>query len=399
MIRFAQFMPFCQIILKKGKERSVERFHPWIFSGAIQKINGNVNNGDVVDVLSSDLSFLGRGYYHNGSISVRLLTFTEEEINQDFFTRKIQKAFLLRKSISLLNSNATNAWRLVHGEGDELPGLIIDIYGKHAVIQCHHSGFYSHINEISKALQTVFGDKLITIFDKSKETLGKDSGIKEVSFLKGNTESEIISENNHQFEVNWVTGQKTGFFLDQRDSRKLLGEYAAGKKILNTFCYSGGFSIYALNNDAKEVHSLDSSKKAIELTEKNVSLNKNPERHVSIVADAIPYMNNLTGKYDIIILDPPAFAKHQSAKHNAVQAYRRLNEAAIRQINSGGLLFTFSCSQAIDKELFRSILFSAAANSKKQIKILHQLHQGADHPVNIFHPEGEYLKGLVLSIE
>lgn len=399
MIRFAQFMPFCQIILKKGKERSVERFHPWIFSGAIQKINGIVNNGDIADVLSSDLKFLGRGYYHNGSIAVRLLSFSEEEINQDFFNRKIKKAFLLRKNISIINSQTNNAYRLVHGEGDELPGLIIDIYGKHAVIQCHHSGFYRHINKIALALHYVYEDQLVTIFDKSKDTLGKDTEVKEVSFLKGNTESEIICENSHKFEVNWVTGQKTGFFLDQRDNRKLLGEYAAGKKILNTFCYSGGFSIYALNNDAKEVHSLDSSKKAIELTEKNVSINKNPERHVSIVADAIPYMNNLSEKYDIIILDPPAFAKHQSAKHNAIQAYRRLNEAAMRQINSGGLLFTFSCSQAIDKELFRGILFSAAANSKKQIKILHQLHQGADHPINIFHPEGEYLKGLVLSIE
>jgi 23S rRNA (cytosine1962-C5)-methyltransferase len=391
-------MPIAKIILKSGKERSIERFHPWVFSGAIQKINGDVKNGDIIDVFSSTNKFLARGHYSNGSIAVRLLTFIEEDINKDFFQRRLHAAFYRRESILLVNNNQTNAYRLVHGEGDDLPGLIIDYYDGNIVVQCHHTGMHQHLNEISEALKNIFGKNLKSIFDKSKETLPKDY-ITENKFLFGENELTVIHENGNKFEVNWVTGQKTGFFLDQRDNRKLLGEYSKGKKILNTFCYSGGFSIYALKNGAKEVHSLDSSKKAIELTENNLKINGFEKNHQSIVADAIPYMNNLKEKYDIIILDPPAFAKHLSAKHNAIQAYRRLNEAAIRQLNSGGILFTYSCSQAIDKETFRGILFAAAAQIKKPVKILHQLHQGADHPIHIFHPEGEYLKGLVLLVE
>lgn len=391
-------MPIAKIILKNGKERSIERFHPWVFSGAIQKMNGDAKNGDIIDVYSSTNKFLGRGHYNNGSITVRLLTFIEEDINKDFFQRRLKAAFSRRESILLVNNNETNAYRLVHGEGDDLPGLIIDYYDGNIVVQCHHTGMHQHLNEISEALKNILGKNLKSIFDKSKETLPKDYST-ENKFLHGENELAVIHENGNKFEVNWVTGQKTGFFLDQRDNRKLLGEYAKGKKILNTFCYSGGFSIYALKNGAKEVHSLDSSKKAIELTENNLKINGFEKNHQSIVADAIPYMNNLNEKYDIIILDPPAFAKHLSAKHNAIQAYRRLNEAAMRQLNSGGILFTYSCSQAIDKETFRGILFAAAAQIKKPVKILHQLHQGADHPINIFHPEGEYLKGLVLLVE
>ncbi len=391
-------MPIAKIILKNGKERSIERFHPWVFSGAIEKINGDVKNGDIIDVFSSSNKFLGRGHYNNGSITVRLLTFIEEDINIDFFQRRLKAAFSRRESISLVNNTETNAYRLVHGEGDDMPGLIIDHYDGNLVVQCHHTGMHQHLNEISEALKNIFGKNLKSIFDKSKETLPKDYAT-ENKFLLGENDSSVIIENGNKFEVNWVTGQKTGFFLDQRDNRKLLGEYSKGKKILNTFCYSGGFSIYALKNGAKEVHSLDSSKKAIELTENNLKINGFEKNHQSIVADAIPYMNNLNEKYDIIILDPPAFAKHLSAKHNAIQAYRRLNEAAMRQLNSGGILFTYSCSQAIDKETFRGILFAAAAQIKKPVKILHQLHQGADHPINIFHPEGEYLKGLVLLVE
>lgn len=391
-------MPNTKIILKNGKERSIERFHPWVFSGAIQKINGDVKNGDLMDVYSSTNKFLGRGHYNNGSIAVRLLTFEEEDINIDFFQKRLKAAYSRRQSISLVDNNETNAFRLVHGEGDDLPGLIIDFYDGNLVIQCHHTGMHHHIAEIAEALKFIFGNKIKSIYDKSKETLPKDY-LTENTFLIGEKDSTIISENGNKFEVNWVTGQKTGFFLDQRDNRKLLGEYSKGKKILNTFCYSGGFSIYALKNGAKEVHSLDSSKKAIELTENNLKVNGFEKSHTSIVADAIPYMNNLNEKYDIIILDPPAFAKHLSAKHNAIQAYRRLNEAAMRQLNAGGILFTYSCSQAIDKETFRGILFAAAAQIKKPVKILHQLHQGADHPINIFHPEGEYLKGLVLLVE
>ncbi len=390
-----------KIILKKGKERSIERFHPWVFSGAIQKITGDVKNGSLIDVFSADNQFLGRGHYNNGSIAVRLLTFTLEDINIDFFQRRLQAAYYRRKAVNLVENNETDCYRLIHGEGDELPGLIIDFYNGHVVIQCHHVGIHDQITEIVEALKIVYGKKLISVYDKSKETLSKDQELNPDGFyLFGEKiDSTIVLENGNKFEVNWVTGQKTGFFIDQRDNRKLLGEYAKGKKILNTFCYSGGFSIYALKKDATEVHSLDSSKKAIELTENNLKLNGFSDKHQSIVADAIPFLNDLTEKYDIIILDPPAFAKHLSAKKNAVNAYRRLNEAAIKQLNPGGLLFTFSCSQAIDKELFRGILFSAAANCKKQVKILHQLHQGADHPINIYHPEGEYLKGLVAYID
>ncbi len=387
------------IILKKGKEKSLERFHPWIFSGAIDKINGNVTNGTLISVYSDSGKYLAKGHYNNGSIAVRLLTFKEEDINSNFFSNRIKSALLRRKAVGLVDNPQTNAFRLIHGEGDELPGLIIDYYNHHIVIQCHTVGMHQQINDIKEGLLVNFPN-VKTIFDKSKETLPKDySASLNNNFLLGEDASTIILENGNQFEVNWVTGQKTGFFIDQRDSRKLLGEYASSKKILNTFCYSGGFSAYALQNNAAEVHSLDSSKKAIELTEKNIALGNFKNKHLSIVADAIPYFNQMTEIYDIIILDPPAFAKNLGAKKNAIQGYRRLNEAALKQLNSGGILFTFSCSQAIDKETFRSILFSAAANVGKQVKILNQLHQTPCHPINIFHPEGEYLKGLVLIVE
>lgn len=388
-----------KIILKKGKEKSLERFHPWVFSGAIDKIDGDITNGTLVSVYSNSGKYLAAGHYNNGSIAVRLLTFIEEDINSNFYTKRIKSALLRRQAINLVNNTNTNVFRLIHGEGDELPGLIIDFYDNHIVIQCHTIGMHQQLEEIKEGILANFPD-VKTIYDKSKETLPKDySSAISNHFLHGNTESTIVLENGNQFEVNWVTGQKTGFFIDQRDSRKLLGQYASGKKILNTFCYSGGFSIYALQNNAYEVHSLDSSKKAIELTEKNVALGNFNAIHKSIVADAIPYFNQMKEVYDIIILDPPAFAKNLGAKKNAIQGYRRLNEAALKQLKSGGMLFTFSCSQAIDKETFRSIIFSAAANVGKPVKILNQLHQTPCHPINIFHPEGEYLKGLVLIVE
>lgn len=387
------------IILKKGKEKSLERFHPWVFSGAIDKINGNVSNGSIVSVYSNSGKYLAAGHYNNGSIAVRLLTFQEEDINSDFYSNRIKSALIRRKTINLVNNPNTNVFRLIHGEGDELPGLIIDFYNNHFVIQCHTIGMYLQLEEIKKAIKANFPE-VQTIYDKSKETLPKEySSNLTNSFLLGETESTVVIENGNKFEVNWVTGQKTGFFIDQRDSRQLLGEYANGKKILNTFCYSGGFSIYALQNNALEVHSLDSSKKAIELTEKNVSLGNFKNKHQTIIADAIPYFSQMKEVYDIIILDPPAFAKNIGAKKNAIQGYRRLNEAALKQLKSGGILFTFSCSQAIDKETFRSIIFSAAANVGKPVKILNQLHQSPCHPINIFHPEGEYLKGLVLIVD
>lgn len=389
-----------KIILKKGKERSLERFHPWVFSGAVQRSEGNPQSGDVVEVVAFNGNFLGRGHFAESSITVRILTFEEEELNSDFFEKRISNAFALRKNIGLTDNKLTNCYRLIHGEGDLLPGLICDIYKDVAVIQCHSKGMHLQKNLVADALKKVYGDSLVAVYDKSGDTIGNKNDRIQNEYLFGDHtgETEVI-ENGNRFTVNWVTGQKTGFFIDQRDNRFLLGKYSGGKKILNTFCYSGGFSVYALNENATEVHSLDSSQKAIDLTEINVGLTGKSDLHKSIVADAIPYFRNVADDYDIIILDPPAFAKHLSAKHNAIQAYRRLNEEAIAKIKSGGLIFTFSCSQAIDAETFSGIIFSASANTKRKVRILHKLRQPADHPVNIYHPEGEYLKGLVIEVE
>ncbi len=392
------FMNIPQLILKPGKEKSLERFHPWVFSGAIARIDGQPANGDLVAVLAQNRTIIGFGHYQQGSITARILCFGNEKPGPDFWAQRLQEAWALRNTLHLPNPD-TNVFRLVHGEGDRLPGLIIDIYDKVAVMQCHSLGMYHARHEIAKALQAIPGLTLEAIYDKSEETLHKDSDAHN-GYLFGAHEGETeVREYGHRFRVNWVTGQKTGFFIDQRENRKLLQHYAKGKKILNTFCYSGGFSIYALHEEAREVHSLDSSKKAIALTEQNVALAPHADRHRSIVADALPYLRDIGNDYDIVILDPPAFAKHLSAKHNAIQGYRRLNEEALRQIKPGGLLFTFSCSQAIDQNTFTGTVLSAAINARRNVRILHRLHQPADHPVSLYHPEGEYLKGLVVYVD
>ena len=401
MFSFANLiMKTITIKLKQGKEKSLQRKHPWVFSGAILQADGEAKNGDIVAVVDSANELLGYGHYQIGSITVRMITFNKEEIDQQFWNKKINAAWDLRKQLGLTESKDTNVFRLIHGEGDGLPGLIIDFYNGNFVIQCHTHGMYKNRSEIALALQSIPGLKVNSIYDKSQETMSKD-GIAESgnSYLFGNhSGEELVVENGNKFLVNWETGQKTGFFIDQRDNRNLLSTYIKNKSVLNTFCYSGGFSVYALNNGAKLVHSLDSSAKAIELVEKNIALLENKGNHLSICNDAIPYLRNMKEDYDVIILDPPAYAKHLSAKRNALQGYRRLNEEALLKIKPGGILFTFSCSQAVDMTTFTSIIFSAAINAKREIKILHRLHQPADHPISIFHPEGEYLKGLVLFV-
>lgn len=387
------------ITLKAGKERSLLRFHPWVFSGAISDTKGQPSEGDIVEVREKSGKTLGFGHFQTGSITVRMLRFGNLFPDPDFWNEKIAAALEVRKRIGLYPGGSTNVFRLVHGEGDGLPGLVIDYYDGVCVVQCHSTGMFREREHIVNALKAAFGEKLISVYDKSSETLSKGVTDKNEFLFGEEISGKEVIENGHRFAVDWVSGQKTGFFIDQRENRKLLGEYANGKKILNTFCYSGGFSVYALQNNAKEVHSLDSSKKAIELTETNIALTNKGAQHKSIVADAIPYLRNIEKDYDIIVLDPPAFAKHLSAKHNAIQGYRRLNEEAIRQIKPGGLIFTFSCSQVIDMELFTGAVMSAAINAGRNVRILHRMHQPADHPVSIFHPEGEYLKGLVIAID
>jgi len=392
-----------KVILKPAKDKSVKRFHPWVFSGAIKTVDPHSKDGEIVDVFSNKGKYLGTGHFQEGSISIRLFEFNQQPINDSYWKEKLLKALTLRIKIGLVDANETNIFRLVHAEGDDLPGLIIDYYNGTAVVQCHSIGMWLIKDIICQSLQSIVPN-LKAIYDKSAETLPSkhvEEHQIENQYLFG--EKDAIYEGleyGNQFSINWITGQKTGFFIDQRENRKLLGELSKNKKILNTFCYSGGFSIYALNNGAKEVHSLDSSKKAIDLLEKNIELIKNyKNNHTSIVADAMDYIKNVDADYDIIILDPPAFAKHMNARHKAIQGYKRLNARAIEQIKPGGLIFTFSCSQVISKELFRNTLLSAGINAGRKIKILHQLHQPSDHPVNIFHPESEYLKGLVIQVD
>ena len=392
-----------KVTLKPAKDKSIKRFHPWIFSGAIKTMDSGCKDGEIVNIYSNKGKFLGTGHYQDGSISIRVFEFTEQEINFNYWKNKLQNAYKLREKIGLVDATNTNIYRLVHAEGDDLPGLIIDFYNGTAVIQCHSIGMWLLKDIFSQLLQSIIPE-LKAIYDKSAETLPSkhvEEHQIENQFLWG--EKNAIFEGkeyDNQFSINWITGQKTGFFIDQRENRKLLGDLSKNKKILNTFCYSGGFSIYALNNGAKEVHSLDSSKKAIDLLEKNIALiNDYQNNHQSIVADAMDYIKNVDADYDIIILDPPAFAKHMNARHKAIQGYKRLNARAIEQIKPGGVIFTFSCSQVIGKELFRNTILSAGINAGRKIKILHQLHQPADHPVNIFHPESEYLKGLVIQVD
>lgn len=393
-----------QIQLKRGKEESLLRFHPWIFSGAIQRIDNGVEEGDVVRVVDSRNNFIAIGHYQQGSISVRVLTFNDVEIDDNFWFSRLSSALHLRQTLGLTaNSdtdinNANNTYRLVHGEGDLLPGLIIDIYGGTAVMQAHSIGIHKYRKEIANQLVKVMGSTIKSVYYKSETTLPfmeLDNG-----FLYGESDENIGTENGLKFYVDWLKGQKTGFFVDQRDNRKLLEHYVNGRRVLNMFCYTGGFSVYALRGNAQAVHSVDSSAKAIDLTKANVELNfPSDKRHQAFCEDAFKYLDAAGSDYDLIILDPPAFAKHRAALHNALKGYTRLNAKAFEKIQKGGILFTFSCSQVVSKDHFRNAVFTAAAQAKRKVRILHQLHQPADHPINIYHPEGEYLKGLVLYVE
>lgn len=389
------------IYLKSKKDQPLRRFHPWVFSGAIKKNEGDPQNGDTVRVCSNKGGFLGIGHFSEGTIAVRVFTFEDEIPELSFWTQKLQSAYDLRVSLGMVDDKNTNIYRLVHAEGDGFPGLIIDVYNDTAVVQAHSAGMHQIRQHIKDGLVDIFGDKLKTIYYKSERTLAKSGVTAEDEFLYGEEKEHTVGlEYNCKFDINWVTGQKTGFFIDQRESRELLGQYSKGKTILNTFCYSGGFSINALLKGAKEVHSLDSSAKALALVEDNIKLNKlEKANHKLIKADAVEYLKDVGSEFDIIILDPPAFAKHQSARHQAIQGYKRLNANAIRQIKKGGLIFTYSCSQAIDKAMFTSTVLAAAISVGRKVRILHQLHQPADHPINIFHPESEYLKGLVIEVD
>lgn len=390
------------VSLKAGKDKSIVRKHPWVFSGAIKSTSDTCAEGDLVEVRANKGRFLGYGHYAGGSIAVRMLSFDENENVQDLYKIRLHSAYQLRKSLGLTQNEETNIFRLVHAEGDGLPGLIIDHYANNLVIQCHSVGMYREIDLIVEALLEVCEHDIKSIYLKSEATLPKNfEGYEGDRFLHGEVEMPVTAlEYGNKFNINWITGQKTGFFIDQRENRKLIAKYAKGKKMLNTFCYSGGFSIFALNEGAEVVHSLDSSAKAIELTEENVQLgNFDKKRHASFVADTMEFIKDLKEDYDIIILDPPAFAKHRKAKHNAVQGYKRLNAHAMRQIKSGGIIVTFSCSQVIDKVLFTNTVIAAAIAAERSVRILEQLHQPADHPINANHPEGEYLKGLVIQVE
>jgi 23S rRNA (cytosine1962-C5)-methyltransferase len=390
-----------KIVLKPGKEQSIMRLHPWIFSGAIKKIEGSPHEGDVVEVFSNEHEYLATGHYQIGSIAIRIFSFQQLTPDSEFWRRKIQNAYNLREILNLTNNPETNVYRLVNGEGDGMPGLIVDFYNGIAVIQMHSIGMYRVRELIADVLKGIYQHRLVAIFDKSEGTLPFKANLgAKNEFLFGNQPSVEVIEFGCRFGIDVTTGQKTGFFIDQRDNRQLLTQYVRGKNVLNMFCYTGGFSVYALMGGAVSVHSVDSSSQAIELTEKNMQLNGiNAEQHLSVNADAFGFLNSIRDAYDVIILDPPAFAKHQDALHNALQGYKRMNAKAIEQIRTGGILFTFSCSQVVSKENFRKSVFAAAANTGRHVRILHQLTQPPDHPVSIYHPEGEYLKGLVLQVE
>ncbi len=391
-----------KVILSPKKDESLRRFHPWVFSGAIQKIVGTPVDGDIVEVYTDKDEYLATGHCQaEGSIAVRVFSFKQVKADLKFWTGKIRNAYETRKTEGLMDNPSTNIYRLIHAEGDGLPGLIIDIYADTAVIQCHSIGMYLVKDMFVEALKACYGEALKTIYDKSFETLpaGILDDLKNQCVWGEDKGSVIGIENDCKYNVDWVTGQKTGFFIDQRENRKLLGEYSKGKKVLNTFCYSGGFSVAALLNGAREVHSLDSSARALDLVTENLKLNGlEKSNHKNIKADAVEYIKEIDVDYDVIVLDPPAFAKRKSARHNAVQAYKRLNEQAIKSIKPGGVIFTFSCSQVVDKFMFTSTVMAAAISAGREVRILHQLHQPADHPVNIFHPESEYLKGLVIQV-
>jgi 23S rRNA (cytosine1962-C5)-methyltransferase len=389
------------IYLKRGKDESLKRFHPWIFSGAINKMDEGIAEGDIVKVFSQKGDFMAVGHYQKGTIAVRVLSFDDIAIDDAFWETRIASAFNMRKSIGIADNPANNTYRLVHGEGDYLPGLVIDCYGPTAVVQAHSVGMHFSRQAVCQALLKVMGDRIENVFYKSETTLPYKADLgQEDGFLYGNTDDNTAVENGLKFHIDWLKGQKTGFFVDQRENRSLLESYAKDRSVLNMFCYTGGFSVYAMRGGAKLVHSVDSSAKAIELTKANIAMNfPGDDRHEAICDDAFKYLDSHNDKYDLIILDPPAFAKHRSALHNALKGYIRLNVLGLKRIKHGGILFTFSCSQAVSKEQFRTAVFTAAAQANRQVRILHQLHQPADHPINIYHPEGEYLKGLVLYVE
>ena len=391
------------IFLRKGKEESLGRFHPWIFSGAIHhtECDSALEEGDIVEVLSSDGRFLAIGHWQIGSIAVRVLTFKRQPIDQSFWQKRLAAALDVRRAIGVAGREGNDIYRLVHGEGDNLPGLVIDIYGSTAVMQAHSVGMHVCRNEIAAALRETMGESLKAIYYKSETTLPFKAQLgQENGFLWGESDDDVARENGLAFHIDWLKGQKTGFFVDQRDNRSLVEQYAKGRKVLNMFCYTGGFSVYAMRGGAELVHSVDSSAKAIELVDANMELNFPVDtRHKAFAEDAFKFMEQMEEGYDLIILDPPAFAKHKDALKNALRGYTKLNAKAFEKIQPGGILFTFSCSQAVNKDQFRTAVFTAAAIARRKVRILHQLHQPADHPINIYHPEGEYLKGLVVYVE
>lgn len=395
-------MSYKKVFLKPGKEESLKRFHPWVFSGAIARVEGEPEEGEVVDVYTSKKEFIACGHFQIGSIAVRVLSFRQEPIDHAFWVRRLQVAKDLRCALGVLGNPQNNTYRLVHGEGDNLPGLIIDVYDHTAVMQAHSAGMHLDRMAVAEALEEVMGDIIQHIYYKSETTLPFKADLlaTENGFLKGGSPENVAMENGLKFHVDWLKGQKTGFFVDQRENRALLERYAKGRNVLNMFCYTGGFSFYAMRGGANLVHSVDSSAKAIDLTNENVSLNfPGDTRHQAFAEDAFKFLDRMGDQYDLIILDPPAFAKHRDALRNALRGYTKLNAKAFEKIRPGGLLFTFSCSQVVNKQDFRNAVFTAAAQSGRSVRILHQLTQPGDHPVNIYHPEGEYLKGLVLYVE
>ena len=389
------------IYLKKGKEESLKRCHPWVFSGAIAHADANIEEGEVVRVLTTNADFIAVGHYQIGSIAVRVLSFHDVDIDSEFWLSRMKSALNMRISVGIADNPNNNTYRLVHGEGDNLPGLVIDCYAKTAVMQAHSVGMHMDRYAIAEAFRKVMGDRVDSLYYKSETTLPFKAGLdQENGFLFGDDTSNIAVENGLKFHIDWLKGQKTGFFVDQRENRLLLEKYAKGKSVLNMFCYTGGFSVYAMRGDAKLVHSVDSSAKAIELTNQNIALNfPGDSRHEAFCEDAFRYLDEHDKQYDLIILDPPAFAKHRAALHNALKGYTRLNVKGLQRIKPGGILFTFSCSQVVTKDNFRNAVFTAATQAGRKVRILHQLHQPTDHPINIYHPEGEYLKGLVLYVE
>ena len=392
---------YTNVFLKRGKEESLKRWHPWVFSGAIHHMDAHVEEGDWVRVVNAEGQFMGIGHYQVGSIAVRILTFEDiPKIEDSFWKKRLSEAYVLRQNLGLINES-NNIFRLVHGEGDQLPGLVIDVYGCTAVMQAHSVGMHRCREAIADALMSTMDGKINNIYYKSETTLPYKADLgPENGFIRGGNAVDLAIEHGLKFHIDWQKGQKTGFFIDQRENRRLLESYSSGRSVLNMFCYTGGFSVYAMRGGAALVHSVDSSAKAIDLTNLNVEQNYgNDTRHCAFAEDAFKFLEKIGTDYDLIILDPPAFAKHKDALHNALKGYIRLNAKAFEKIKPGGIVFTFSCSQAVSKEQFRLAMFTAAAQSKRHIRILHQLHQPADHPISIYHPEGEYLKGFVLYVE